>query len=61
MSPHKPELPCATSTEFSSVKVSLSVPGYNDVRIKEKPIKEKTFKETDKKKQVIYEDVKKGI
>ena len=35
--------------------------GYNDVRIKEKPIKEKTFKETDKKKQVIYEDVKKGI
>ena len=37
------------------------VAGYNDVRIKEKPIKEKTFKETDKKKQVINDDVKKGI
>ena len=37
------------------------MPGYNDVRIKEKPIKEKTFKETDKKKQVINVDVKKGI
>ena len=41
--------------------VAPTVAGYNDVRIKEKPIKEKTFKEKDKKKQVIYEDVKKGI
>ena len=41
--------------------IGTMVAGYNDVRIKEKPIKEKTFKETDKKKQVINEDVKKGI
>ena len=40
---------------------SAEVAGFNDIRIKEKPIKEKTFKETDKKKQVIFEDVKKGI
>ena len=41
--------------------VYCEVAGFNDIRIKEKPIKEKTFKETDKKKQVINVDVKKGI
>ena len=35
--------------------------GFNDVRIKEKPIKEKTIKETDKKKQAINDDVKTGV
>ena len=37
------------------------VAGFNDIRIKENPIKEIIIKETAKKKQVINDVAKKGI